>query len=69
MLPDRVTNPGPLTYQSGALPIALRGPARRVKFLKHEILRDNLTCFMLNMDSFCHFPEIMWYSNIFVSAL
>ena len=28
MLPDRVSNPGPLTYESGALPIALRGPAR-----------------------------------------
>ena len=27
MLPDRVYNPGPLTYESGALPIALRGPA------------------------------------------
>ena len=25
MLPDRVSNPGPLTYESGALPIALRG--------------------------------------------
>ena len=24
MLPDRVSNPGPLTYESGALPIALR---------------------------------------------
>ena len=23
MLPDRVSNPGPLTYESGALPIAL----------------------------------------------
>ena len=33
MLPDRVSNPGPLTYESGALPIALRGPAKdkRVK--------------------------------------
>ena len=29
MLPDRVSNPGPLTYESGALPIALRGPAGR----------------------------------------
>ena len=29
MLPDRVSNPGPLTYESGALPIALRGPAFR----------------------------------------
>ena len=28
MLPDRVSNPGPLTYESGALPIALCGPAR-----------------------------------------
>ena len=28
MLPDRVSNPGPLTYESGAQPIALRGPAQ-----------------------------------------
>ena len=28
MSPDRVSNQGPLTYESGALPIALRGPAR-----------------------------------------
>ena len=27
MLPDRVSNPGPLTYESVALLIALRGPA------------------------------------------
>ena len=27
MLPDPVSNPGPLTYESDALPIALRGPA------------------------------------------
>ena len=27
MLPDRVSNPGPLTYESDALPIKLRGPA------------------------------------------
>ena len=27
MLPDWVSNPGPLTYESGALPIALCGPA------------------------------------------
>ena len=27
MLPDRVSNPGPLTYESGALPIALHGQA------------------------------------------
>ena len=34
MLPDRVSNPGPLTYESGALPIALRGPT--------YMLQDNL---------------------------
>ena len=27
MWPDRISNPGPLTYESGALPTALRGPA------------------------------------------
>ena len=27
MWPDRVLNPEPLTYESGALPTALRGPA------------------------------------------
>ena len=27
MLPDRVSNPGLLTYESGALPIALRCPS------------------------------------------
>ena len=31
MLSDRVSNSGPLTYESGALPIALRGPARHAK--------------------------------------
>ena len=27
MWPDRISNPGRLTYESGALPTALRGPA------------------------------------------
>ena len=31
MLPDRVSNPGPLTYESGALPTALRGPVKSVE--------------------------------------
>ena len=29
MLPNWVSNPVPLTYESGALPIVLRGPAQR----------------------------------------
>ena len=40
MLPDRVSNPGPLTYltyESGALPIALRGPAFILYFILYHI--------------------------------
>ena len=37
MLPDWVSNPGPLTYESGALPIALRGPAPRVGLRGKEL--------------------------------
>ena len=33
MLPDRVSNPGPLTYEPGALPIAQSGPA-----IFHEVI-------------------------------
>ena len=35
MLPDRVSSPVPLTYESGVLPIALCGPA--VKELTNEL--------------------------------
>ena len=37
MLPDRVSNPGPLTYESGALPIALCGPAEIRSIWPYEI--------------------------------
>ena len=43
MLPDRVSNPGPLTYGSGALPIALRGPARRERERERERQRERET--------------------------
>ena len=39
MLPDRVSNPGPLTYESGALPIALRGPV----IFEGTLLTHNVT--------------------------
>ena len=44
MLPDRLSNPGPLTYESGALPIALRGPAstEASDYVKHEISHNHL---------------------------
>ena len=38
MLPDRVSNPGLLTYESGALPIALHGPASGEATLAYLIL-------------------------------
>ena len=38
MLPDRVSNPGPLTYESGALPIALRSPAKKLVYFPSFIL-------------------------------
>ena len=34
---DRVSNPGPLACESGALPIALRGPAFQPSLLCHLI--------------------------------
>ena len=40
MLPDRVSNPGPLTYESGALPIALRGPASKTVHVHANTLQN-----------------------------
>ena len=50
MLPDRVSNPGPLTYESGALPIALRGPASLNKdilclHIRGKTYMSRLPCF------------------------
>ena len=48
MLPDRVSNPGPLTYESGALPIALRGLADGlVNWVINS--RDTLYCFKVKI--------------------
>ena len=40
MLPDRVSNPGPLTYESGALQIALRGEKARERERERERDRE-----------------------------
>ena len=42
MLPDRVSSPGPLTYESGALPIALRGPALLVGAWHVVVMMDTM---------------------------
>ena len=43
MLPDRVSNPGPLTYESGALPIALLGPATELLLMSVYPFALNIT--------------------------
>ena len=42
MLPDLVSNPGPLTYESGALPIAQRGPAIETMVWKWKICNSKV---------------------------
>ena len=51
MLPDRVSNPGPLTYESDALPIALRGPARLKNIIcrLHDIISQGTMCLKVSM--------------------
>ena len=44
MLPDRVSNQEPLTYESGALPIALRGPAAVQEYASTELNTVNEYC-------------------------
>ena len=55
MLPDRVSNPGPLTYESGALPIALRGPAYIMAYIRDPSVRTSL---FLHVASTCYLPGI-----------
>ena len=43
MLPDRVSNQGPLTYESDAPPIALRGPGLTSQECMTNNIRD-ITC-------------------------
>ena len=52
MLPDRVSNPGPLTYESGALPIALRGPAFTSGIICIVLQRYNGKCRKLSCKNF-----------------
>ena len=61
MLPDRVSNPGPLTYESGALPIALRGPA---ELAQYEIFRDNV-CVVWQGLCNKYLMLIFWEKNIY----
>ena len=57
MLPDRVSNPGPLTYESGVLPIALRGPAKTVRKVKKTYIPIKLSHFITSVKS--HFLKVL----------
>ena len=43
MWPDRVSNPGPLTYKSGARPTALRDPATLLRIIVIKDTQKEIT--------------------------
>ena len=70
MLPDRVSNPGPLTYESGALPIALRSPARNLvtcevyialhsEFVRNLCTEKGITLHVIFLHFFCLMHELL----------
>ena len=54
MLPDRVSNPGPLTYESGALPIALRGPSLKCSNSNNRSSNSNRECSVVTLPDICN---------------
>ena len=67
MWPDRVLNPGPLTYESGALPTALSDPASLISdFLtKTECKRpDSLFKISFQLSSQMRFRHLVAHSII-----
>ena len=64
MLPDRVSNPGPLTYESDALPIALRGPADRGQTRG----KPNMTDGLCRRQKISGLVYTLWCSNFQIPA-
>ena len=52
MLLDRVSNPGPLTSESGALPIVLRGPAGAMDFGLKTLRLVYNTCLVYTVNNY-----------------
>ena len=65
MLPDRVSNPGPLTYESDALPIALRGSASNVS----KMIQANSLLLNFQMKSPCYLVTLSLESSDFQTFL
>ena len=68
MWPDQVSNPGPLTYESGALLIALRGPAewqieqatkQTILLFNVGILCDVIPVWSLNSDELLYAVKLL----------
>ena len=59
MLPDRVSNSGPLTYESGALPIALRGPALRL-IIVSSVYEGPSKTFITQTITVTPFQDMLW---------
>ena len=62
MLPDRVSNPGPLTYKSGALPIALGGPAICCSMFSNVIISDVISLDLWDSDINSEKVSLIWRS-------
>ena len=65
MLPDLVSNPGPLTYESGALPTALCGPAVQ------EAVDLFKTGHLVNLGDMVHIVifHCLWFKRILFQKL
>ena len=65
MLPDWVSKQGPLTYESGALLIALRGPAQVGESVMSQIERDNREYLM---DTVQYFSRKIYVVIIYITV-
>ena len=68
MWPDRVSNPGPLTYESGALPTALRSRAvekdlRAILFVPFLSWLDDLRFCFSGVSGF-NFNKLFSFSSV-----
>ena len=68
MMQDRVSNPGPLTYESGALPIALCGPATSISLFFFQYARNLLSWYTFRLTT-CTYICLFDYSNIYTFHL
>ena len=66
MWPDRVSNPGPLTYESGALPTGLHSPAEISEF---KIGKTDSKTNILPVSDFCSDAFFFASSSAFSSSL